>query len=124
MISSLQLWLLVAILASFTSAIAQTNPVLAWITNSSVKVEQVVADQDWAALAQGSNLLTASQTLTRFNIQATDLGSSFMCGTNLVFLFGDTRGTNIDYNGGLRYPHLQRVESTPDLLDVILAPVK
>lgn len=30
----------------------------------------------------------------------------------------------IDYNGGLRYPHLQRVESTPDLLDAILAPVK
>ena len=30
----------------------------------------------------------------------------------------------LDYHGGLRYPHLQRVESTPDLLDTILAPVK
>ena len=30
----------------------------------------------------------------------------------------------VDYHGGLRYPHLQRVESTPDLLDTILAPVK
>ena len=30
----------------------------------------------------------------------------------------------LDYHGGLRYPHLQRVESTPDLLDTIFAPVK
>jgi predicted metalloprotease with PDZ domain len=30
----------------------------------------------------------------------------------------------VDYHGGLRYPHLQRVESTPDLLDTILTPVK
>jgi predicted metalloprotease with PDZ domain len=31
---------------------------------------------------------------------------------------------NLDYRGGLRYPHLERVESTPDRLDDILAPVK
>jgi len=30
----------------------------------------------------------------------------------------------VDYHGGLRYPHLERVESTPDRLDAILAPVK
>jgi len=30
----------------------------------------------------------------------------------------------IDYHGGLRYPHLERVESMPDHLDAILAPVK
>lgn len=29
----------------------------------------------------------------------------------------------LDYHGGLRYPHLERVESTTDLLDAILAPV-
>ena len=29
----------------------------------------------------------------------------------------------IDYHGGLRYPHLERVESAPDLLDQVLAPV-
>lgn len=29
----------------------------------------------------------------------------------------------VDYNGGLRYPHLERVEGTPDLLDSVLAPV-
>jgi predicted metalloprotease with PDZ domain len=31
---------------------------------------------------------------------------------------------NVDYHDGLRYPHLERVESTPDLLDTILTPVK
>jgi len=30
----------------------------------------------------------------------------------------------VDYHDGLRYPHLERVESTPDRLDAILAPVK
>jgi predicted metalloprotease with PDZ domain len=30
----------------------------------------------------------------------------------------------LDYHGGLRYPHLERVESTPDRLDEILAPGK
>jgi predicted metalloprotease with PDZ domain len=30
----------------------------------------------------------------------------------------------VDYHSGLRYPHLERVESTPDYLDTLLAPVK
>jgi len=32
--------------------------------------------------------------------------------------------TSLDYHGGMRYPHLERVESTPDRLDAILAPAK
>src|SRR5581483_3901041 len=28
----------------------------------------------------------------------------------------------LDYHGGLRYPHLERVQTTPDRLDTILAP--
>jgi len=31
---------------------------------------------------------------------------------------------NLDYHAGLRYPHLERVEGTNDLLDAVLAPVK
>lgn len=31
---------------------------------------------------------------------------------------------NVEYHGGLRYPHLERVESAPALLDAIFAPVK
>jgi len=30
---------------------------------------------------------------------------------------------NLDYHGGLRYPHLERVEGTPALLDAVIAPV-
>ena len=31
---------------------------------------------------------------------------------------------SVDYRGGLRYPHLERVTETPDRLDAILAPVQ
>jgi hypothetical protein len=31
---------------------------------------------------------------------------------------------SLDYHGGLRYPHLERAEDTPDRLDAILAPSK
>jgi predicted metalloprotease with PDZ domain len=34
------------------------------------------------------------------------------------------RTVQIDYHGGLRYPHLQRIAGTPDRLDDILAPLK
>jgi predicted metalloprotease with PDZ domain len=31
---------------------------------------------------------------------------------------------SLDYHGGMRYPHLERVETTPDRLNAILAPAK
>jgi hypothetical protein len=31
---------------------------------------------------------------------------------------------SLDYHGGPRYPHLERVEGTPDRLDAIFAPSK
>jgi len=31
---------------------------------------------------------------------------------------------SLDYHGGMRYPHLERVETTPDRLDAILAPAQ
>jgi len=34
------------------------------------------------------------------------------------------RDVKIDYHGGLRYPHLERIPATPDRLDDILAPLK
>ncbi len=45
----------------------------------------------------------------------------------IKFLFkrGDEFITiSLDYHGGMRYPHLERVETTPDHLDAILAPAK
>jgi hypothetical protein len=68
-------------------------PMLTWITNSSVKLEQIIGDVDWA---NGSN--TTSRSISRFNIVGTDLGCSFANGTNLVFLFGDTIGSKVDYH--------------------------
>jgi predicted metalloprotease with PDZ domain len=31
---------------------------------------------------------------------------------------------SLDYHGGMRYPHLQKIEGTPDRLDEIIAPGK
>jgi hypothetical protein len=72
---------------------AQSALALNWITNSSVKLEQIIGDVDWA---NGSN--TTSQTVTRFNIEGTDVSSSFVCGTNRIIFFGDTIGSNVDYH--------------------------
>jgi predicted metalloprotease with PDZ domain len=41
----------------------------------------------------------------------------------LVKRDGEFTTISIDYHGGLRYPHLERVASTPNLLDAILAPM-
>jgi hypothetical protein len=82
-----------AAVAFGVTAAAQPAPTLTWIPNSSVKLEQVIGDVDWA---NGSN--TVSQTITRFNIEGTDISSSFMCGTNRIFFFGDTIGSNVDYH--------------------------
>jgi hypothetical protein len=76
------------------TAKAQPAPVLIWMTNSSVKLEQINGDIDWEAQAQGSNLLTASQTVTRFHILGNGLGYSFEDNGKLIFLFGDTISEN------------------------------
>jgi len=34
----------------------------------------------------------------------------------------DVQTISMDYHGGMRYPSLQRIDGTPDLLDAILAP--
>ena len=36
----------------------------------------------------------------------------------------DYKTISLDYRGGMRYPHLERVGDTPDRLDAVLAPVK
>jgi len=37
---------------------------------------------------------------------------------------GEVTNVDVDYHGGLRYPHLERIPNTPDRLDAILAPVQ
>jgi Domain of unknown function (DUF4185) len=91
----IRLALFFAVIVIGASARAQTGPVLTWITNSSVKLEQIIGDVDWADLAVGITNRTASQTVARFHILANGLGYSFEDNGKLIFLFGDTISENI-----------------------------
>jgi hypothetical protein len=71
-------------------AAAQPTPVLTWVPGSSIKKEQIIGDVDWAALAQGSNVPTASLTVTNFHILGTGEGYTFEDHGHLLFLSGDT----------------------------------
>lgn len=62
---------------------------LTWNAGSTVKLEQVIGDKDWAAWAKGTTLPTANQTATRYNILGTDIGTSFEDNGKLMVLFGD-----------------------------------
>ena len=64
---------------------------LTWVPGSTVKLEQVIGDKDWASAAKGITLPTASTTWTRYGVFATDIGSSFEHNGKVHFLFGDTR---------------------------------
>jgi hypothetical protein len=93
----------VVLLVSAAAAGAQILPSLTWVTNSSVKLEQIIGDVDWAALAHGTNLPTVSQTVSRFDILGNGLGYSFEDKGKLIFLFGDTISenvTNLNYHAG------------------------
>jgi hypothetical protein len=57
---------------------------------SSAKIEQVIGDDDYAALAQGIVVPTTSQTISQCNVAGCDLGASFEHQGRLLFLFGDT----------------------------------
>src|SRR5438093_3745077 len=58
---------------------------LTWIPDSSVKVEQILGDKDWA-----TGKPTTSQTIIRYHLAGSDLGYSFEDNGKLLFLFGDT----------------------------------
>ena len=72
---------------------------LTWIPGSTVRVEQIVGDCDYAAQAtkSGQCAPTTSRTATRSKVLGTDIGSSFESQGNLIFLFGDTIGPGEDY---------------------------
>jgi hypothetical protein len=68
---------------------------LTYIAGSSVKVQQIIGDCDWAVkAANGSCKPTASQTISNVNIAANDIGSSFEQQGKLIFLFGDTESND------------------------------
>jgi hypothetical protein len=68
-----------------------SNTTLTYIAGSSVKLEQVIGDCDWAVLAaKGTCTPTASQSVSRFNILGNGFGYSFEDNGKMLFLFGDT----------------------------------
>jgi predicted metalloprotease with PDZ domain len=69
-----------------------------------------VNDQKYTAAGLRETILTAEKTKEPIR---------------LLLKHGDEFVTvSLDYHGGMRYPHLERVETTPDRLDAILAPAK
>ena len=64
---------------------------LHWIPGSTIRVEQIIGDCDYAEQARtGQCVPTTSRTVTRAKVLGTDLGASFESNGRLVFLFGDT----------------------------------
>jgi predicted metalloprotease with PDZ domain len=71
---------------------------------------QAVNDQKYTAANLRETILAAEQTKDPIK---------------LLLKRGDEFVTvSLDYHGGMRYPHLERVETTPGRLDAILAPAK
>jgi hypothetical protein len=87
-----------------TAAVTVTGGVagitLTWNSGSTVKLEQVIGDKDWAAAAKGTTLATASLTNARYGVFGTDIGSSFEHNGRALFLFGDTRAEDPKVNLG------------------------
>lgn len=78
---------------SFAATAEAAGVTLTWIPGSTVKVEQMIGDCDYTALAKtGQCTPTASRTITRAKVIGTDIGASFESQGKLLFLFGDTTG--------------------------------
>ena len=88
---------------------AASGPVLTFVPNSSVKLQQVIGDCDWpewdATIDQSSPtcIRTVSQTVTRADVLGNGLGTSFEHDGELIVMFGDTIGATIGGGQGPRY---------------------
>lgn len=92
---------MIAAIVLFVLDAAAADVKLTWIPGSSVKVEQMVGDCDYTALAKtGQCAPTASRTIARAKVVGTDLGASFESQGKLIFLFGDTTGPDEEYFAG------------------------
>jgi hypothetical protein len=72
---------------------ASSGTTLTYNPGSTVKVQQIIGDCDWAVqAAKGSCQATASRTISNANIAGTDVGPSFEQHETgkLIFMFGDT----------------------------------
>ncbi|HUR81167.1 MAG TPA: DUF4185 domain-containing protein [Thermoanaerobaculia bacterium] len=80
------------------SLAAEGATTLTWIPGSTVKVEQMIGECDYAVQAKtGQCTPTSSRTITRAKVVGTDIGSSFESQGKLIFVFGDTTGPAENY---------------------------
>lgn len=99
---------------AFSAVPAATEPVLRYVAGSTIKVEQILGEED-----KQLHQPTLSRTVTRYGIEGTDLGNSFEHGGRVYFLFGDTVGRlrraldtiastdAVDPEGGIRLDFLK-----------------
>ena len=66
----------------------ECSGVAVWITKSTVKLERLIGDYDWATLTQSNTVPTTSQTVTRFPILGNGFGHSFEDKGKFIFLYG------------------------------------
>lgn len=98
LMSSMKSMIVVLTLLAPVAHAATGDVRLTWIPGSTVRVEQIVGDCDYAAQAKtGQCTPTTSRTATRSKVLGTDIGSSFESQGKLIFLFGDTIGPDQDY---------------------------
>ncbi len=64
-----------------------SGPEILYLSGSTVKLEQLIGDED-----KERHQPTRSQTVTRYQLEGTDLGYSFEHEGRVYFLFGDTLG--------------------------------
>jgi predicted metalloprotease with PDZ domain len=80
-----------------------------------------------AGLTGGFNLLAVNGRAYKPELLKTAITAAKSGNEPIELLFKKDdrfRTERIDYHGGLKYPHLQRIEGTPDRLEAIFAPLK
>jgi Domain of unknown function (DUF4185) len=93
-----KLALVSVLMATGGALVAQTPPALVWITNSSIKLQQLIGEKGTnygaASFATDTDRQTGSNLLNRtyglYQVGGTDLGCSFEYDGRVNFLFGDT----------------------------------
>lgn len=94
--------------------------------------EGVIGDVNWespsftAGLTDGTKIVAVNGfafSVDRLHRAVADAASAGAPAISLIVRNGDRFATvSLDYHGGLRYPHLERIEGRPALLDSIISP--
>jgi len=80
-------------------AVGHTRPVMAWNTNSTIKVQQLIGEQGTTNYSQDTNRQTGSnllnQTYGLYRVGGTDVGSSFEFNGRIHFHANPTNWTTL-----------------------------